>query len=128
MEKREVVSFDMAYENMQEILDHPEQYTEKITHFSAGGLGACVYSHDVSVAELVCCWQREEYRVECPKCKSEAYIVSWAGHVNAGGYWSVRVFCPHCKNEYKISGIGLASWRRMREISNEVTKELNTNN
>ena len=117
-----------AYTNMTDILEHPEQYTEPITHFSAGGLGACVYRHEVSAAELVRCWQHKKYQVDCPCCKSVAYVYHWAGHINGGGYCNVGAYCPHCLTKYNISGIGHAHWTKMRETSEKVAKELSNNN
>ena len=57
-----------VYRNREMILAHPEQYGRIITRFSAGGLGACAYKRDVSISQLVQCWQRSEYRCKCPEC------------------------------------------------------------
>lgn len=114
-----------AYANMSDILEHPEQYSETITNFLAGGLGCCVYSRSVSVAELVRCWQHKEYQVECPRCGSVAYVYKWVGHVGPGGYWTVRVYCLDCMTEYSSINILKYSWCEMRKIYDEVVGELN---
>ena len=53
----ETTTFSSLYENHQIVLGNPTIYAEKITQFSAGGLGACAYSDDISVGELAKCWQ-----------------------------------------------------------------------
>jgi len=53
----EIVTFSSLYENIQIVQGRPSIYAEKITQFSAGGLGACAYSDDISVGELAKCWQ-----------------------------------------------------------------------
>lgn len=63
-----MIPFSMLYENMPSILAKPELYAVKITHFSAGGLGACAYGQNITIAELVRCWQHQEYQTECPHC------------------------------------------------------------
>ena len=119
------IPFSMLYENMQSILAKPELYAVKITHFSAGGLGACAYSHYVTVAELVRCWQHKEYQTECPRCGQVAYIIQWAGHVNGGGYWEINAYCPHCGMKHHYSkGSSPAThheihWTKMRDILQE---------
>lgn len=97
----EIVTFSSLYENIQIVLEKPINYAGKITHFSAGGLGACVYSDDISVGELAKCWQHEEYHIKCQHCGEVAYITLWAGHVNGGGYWEIKAYCPHCGKEYR---------------------------
>ena len=61
----EIINFSSLYENYQIVLGKPTIYAEKITHFSAGGLGACAYSDDISIGELAKCWQHEEYHIKC---------------------------------------------------------------
>lgn len=97
----EIVSFSSLYENNQIVLENLTIYAKKITHFSAGGLGACAYSDDISIGELAKCWQHEEYHIKCPLCGEVAYIILWAGHVNGGGYWEIKAYCPHCGKEYR---------------------------
>ena len=124
MEKK-ISAFAEAYKNRREILENPEQYSETITNFLAGGLGCCAYSQSVSVAELVRCWQHKEYQVECPRCGTVAYVYKWVGHVGPGGYWTVRVYCSDCMTEYSSINILKYSWGEMRKIYNEVVGELN---
>ena len=91
---------------MQDILWHPEQNKEIVTHFSAGGFGACAYQAEITVAELVSCWQHEEYQAKCPYCGETAYIIRWAGKVNDGCFWDIRSFCPHCGKEHHAGMCG----------------------
>lgn len=89
-----------VYRNREMILAHPEQYGRIITRFSAGGLGACAYKREVSISQLVQCWQQAEFRFKCLKCGHEAYIYHFAGHVNGGGYWEICAYCPECDCGY----------------------------
>ena len=97
----EIATFSSLYENIQMVLGKPTIYEEKITHFSAGGLGATVYSDDISIGELAKCWQYEEYHIKCRHCGEVAYITQWAGHANSEGYWVIQAYCPHCGKEYR---------------------------
>lgn len=123
----EIVTFSSLYENIQIVLENPTNYAEKITRFLAGGLGACCYSDDISVGELAKCWQHEEYHIKCLHCGEVAYITFWAGHVNGGGYWEIKAYCPHCGKEYRyekyIGGIFCnAHWTTLRKILQEERK------
>ena len=93
--------FSVLHEDMKTVLEKPMLFTDKITRFSAGGLGACAYSDDITVGELARCWQHEEYHIKCPHCGEVAYITLWAGHVNGGGYWAIKAYCPRCGKEYR---------------------------
>ncbi len=97
----ETFTFSSLYENFQVVLGKPTIYAERITHFSAGGLGACAYSDEISIGELAKCWQHEEYHIKCLHCGEVAYITLWAGHVNDGGYWAIKAYCPRCGKEYR---------------------------
>ena len=126
--------FSGIYNNMPDILAHPERYTDKVTHFSAGGLGACAYQEYITAAELARCWQHEEYRSGCPKCGETAYITRWAGHTNAGGYWQMKSFCPRCGKEDNDSSCRHTTpkgedihWKRMRDIVKEVQETIKNN-
>ena len=118
----EKISYSEVYENMQAILEKPALYSAKITRFVAGGLGACAYSDDISIAELVRCWQHEEYQTTCPDCGEKAYIICWAGSVNGGGYKEIVLYCPSC-DEVKHSRLNKfccrAHWLEMRDILRE---------
>lgn len=70
----EKVTFSEVNKNMQAILEKPALYSAKITRFTAGGLGACAYSDDISVGELVRCWQHEEYQTTSPDCGEKVDI------------------------------------------------------
>ena len=120
-----MIPFSMLYENMPSILAKPELYAVKITHFSAGGLGACAYGQDITIAELVRCWQHQEYQTECPHCGQVAYITQWAGHVNGGGYWEINAYCPHCGKKHHFPRASSPAthhkihWTKIREVLQE---------
>ena len=124
MNKKE--TFSTLYANMQDVLEHPEQYTEVVTGFLSGGLGACVYRQGIKAAEIVGCWHFEEYRIACPKCGEMAYITLWAGSVNSGGYWEIWAYCPRCDelHQYHRFSEPVARhdthWTIMRDIVKEV--------
>ena len=59
-EKKKTI--EELYQRRLEILRNPTTFTQKITHFSAGGLGACAYGKYVSVAELAYCWEFDEFK------------------------------------------------------------------
>ncbi|MBR4392125.1 MAG: hypothetical protein IKT08_08500 [Bacteroidales bacterium] len=121
----EINTFSALHENMQAILGKPANYTEKITRFLAGGLGACGYLDDITVGELAKCWQHEEYHIKCLGCKEDAYITFWAGKANNPGYWEIKAYCPHCGQEYRYYDMYVASaahhvhWTTMRKILEE---------
>ena len=120
----EINSFSELHENIKTVLENPANYADKITRFSAGGLGACAYSDDITVGELARCWQHTEYRIKCLHCKEDAYITFWAGKVNSGGYWEIKAYCPHCGKEcrYDMSAAGNACrvhWTALRKILQE---------
>ena len=121
----EKIPFSVLYENMQAILDKPKLYSVKVTCFSAGGLGACAYSQPITIAELVRCWQHEEYQIQCPNCGETAYITQWAGHVNGGGYWEINAYCPHCGKEHHFPRAFSPAthhkihWTKMRNVLQE---------
>ena len=120
----EIVTFSSLYENYQIVLEKPTIYAEKITRFSAGGLGACAYSDDITVGELARSWQHEEYHIKCPHCGAEAYITQWAGKVGSGGYWEIKAYCPHCGKEYRYDMYAAGNacrvhWTALRKILQE---------
>ena len=120
----EIANFSSLHENIQIVLEKPTVYAEKITHFSAGGLGACAYSDDISIGELAKCWQHEEYQIKCQHCGEVAYITLWAGHVNGGGYWEIKAYCPHCGKEYRYEKDAAGAfcnvhWTTLRSILQE---------
>lgn len=117
-------SFSELHENMQTVLENLANYTEKITRFFAGGLGACAYSDDITTDELVRCWQREEYCIKCLHCKKDAYITFWAGNVGSGGYWEIKAYCPHCGKEHRYEKYTASTscnvhWTTLRNILND---------
>ena len=123
MEKE--LSFSALYENIQDILWHPEQYKDIVTHFSAGAHGACAFHAAITASELVSCWQHEEYKVSCPKCKETSYITRWAGSCSSGGYWSIYAYCPYCGEEHQpLRRLHDVHWTKMREIALAVRNEL----
>ena len=128
-----IVTFSELYENRQAVLENPANYDEKITHFSAGGLGACAYSDDITVGELARCWQHEEYHIKCPHCKEVAYITCWTGHVGAGGYWVIKGYCPHCGKECRYEKCTASNacnvhWTTLRKILQEEREAIKNSN
>ena len=63
----EKLTIEDVFQRRLEILSNPTAFTQKIAHFCAGGLGACVYSKDVSIAELVHYWEFDEFKFSCPE-------------------------------------------------------------
>ena len=128
MNKKE--TFSKLYANRQNVLEHPEEYTEVVTEFLSGGLGACVYRQEIKAAEIVGCWQFKEYRIACPTCGEMAYITLWAGSINSGGYWEIQAYCPHCDalHQYHKYTKPIAwhdtNWTTMRDIVQEVKAAL----
>lgn len=117
-----------VYRNREMILAHPEQYVRIITRFSAGGLGACAYKRDVSISQLVQCWQHAEFRFKCPTCGHEAFVYYFAGHVNGGGYWVICVYCPECDCGYCIRyPQGLPHWTVLKDIFKETAQKTGSN-
>ena len=117
-----------VYRNREMVLAHPEQYGRIITRFSAGGLGACAYKLDISISQLVQCWQRTEYRCKCPECGHEAYIYYFAGHVNGGGYWEIYLYCPECDCGYSSRfPQGLPHWTVLKDIFKETAQKTDSN-
>ena len=113
-----------VYLNREAIVEHPEKYNRVITQFSAGGGPACVYNKEVSIFQLVKCWQHSEYRHKCPECGHEAYIYLFAGHINGGGYWEIRAYCPDCDCAYSISyPQGLPHWTVLKDIFKEESQK-----
>ena len=105
-----------VYQNREMVLAHPEQFGGIVTKFVAGGLGA-LGQRDVTIAELARCWQHDEFRYKCPDCGHETVIYFFAGRVNSGGYWEIRVYCPECDCGYSIRDPqGLRNWTVMRDI------------
>lgn len=120
----EIIAVSALYGNVKLVLENPANYTEKIARFSAGGLGACVYSDDITAGELARCWQHEEYRIKCLHCKENAYITFWAGNVGNGGYWEIKAYCPYCGKEhryekYTASASYNVHWITLRNILND---------
>ena len=119
------------YNNMETILEHPEQYTNVVTRFSAGGHGGRAYGTEVTAAELVRCWQHKEYHINCPECGCAANITFWAGNCCSGGYWQIMAYCPNCDKEinYHRNSEPYACidphWTRMKEILEETRENIN---
>jgi hypothetical protein len=117
-----------VYRNREMVLAHPEQFSQIITQFSAGGLGACAYKRDVSISQLAQCWQRSEYRCKCPECGHESIIYYFAGHVNGGGYWEICAYCPECDCGYSSRfPQGLPHWTVLKDIFKETAQKTDSN-
>ena len=125
---------EMTIENVfihrLEILANPADFSQKITHFSAGGLGACAYNKDVTVAELVRCWEFDEFKFVCPESGETAFIYQFAGHVGSGGYWELSAYCPasgkHLHYGSKNSNPVSVHWSTLKGIADPVSRHLNT--
>ena len=117
-----------VYLNRKMILANPEHFGRIITQFSAGGLGACAYKRDVSISQLVQCWQHAEYQSKCPECGHQTFIYYFAGHVNGGGYWEICVYCPECDCSYSIRfPQGLPHWTVLKDILKETAQKTDSN-
>ena len=117
-----------VYLNREAIVSHPEQYGQAISRFIAGGGPACVYNKEVSISQLVQCWQHAEYQCKCPECDHEAYIYYFAGHINGGGYWEIRAYCPNCDCGYSVRyPQGLPHWSVMKNILKEEDEKRSSN-
>ena len=125
-EKKKVI--EDSYQRRSDILSYPTVFTQKVTHFSAGGLGACAYSKDVNVAELVRCWEFDEFKFSCPECGETAYTYQFAGHTNAGGYWELTAFCPKCHKHLHYSRRDLnpveINWTVLKRIADTVSRQI----
>ena len=126
--------FSVPYQNRQTVLEHPDLYTEKITRFSAGFLGGTIFAEEISVAELVNCWQYEEYTCQCPSCGNVSYITAWHGHGNGQkGFWYIQTYCPNCEDVYESHFLTHTPphfdhevyWTELLGIFNEVKKKIN---
>ena len=113
------INWDEIYNNCKDILAHPEQHKEVITHFGAGGCGGGS-SWDVTLATLVKCWKHEEFHFPCPECGADALITHYAGHVNNGRFWAIDGYCPSCHKTLHVSrpgpGMVKTGWRELKEI------------
>ena len=119
----EINTFSALYENMQVVLEKPAKYTNKITRFSYGGCCGGS-SDDVNTGELARCWKHEEYHIKCLHCKDDAYITFLAGNVSNGGFWEIKAYCPHCRNEYRYDKYNASAfcnvhWTTLRKILQE---------
>ena len=121
-------TIEEIYQRRLEILSNPTAYTQKITEFSAGGLGACAYGKYVSVAELAYCWEFDEFKFLCSECGETAYIYQFAGHVNGGGYWELNAFCPKCHKHLHFSRRDFnpvkIHWSALKRIADTVSKQI----
>lgn len=113
-----------VYHNRSVVLTDPESYSRYITRFIAGGLGACAYKREVSISQLVKCWDYTEFRCKCPECGHEAYIYYFDGDINGGGYWEICAYCPDCDCGYSIGyPQGLPHWTVLKDIFKEGTNQ-----
>ena len=127
MSKQKDWTFSEVYEHRAEILAHPEEYNSNITHFSAGGHGACAYGRNISIATLVRCWERPEYRISCMKCGGEALVTMFAGNAASGGYWALRCYCPTCKEVYSFQNMR-HHWSTLARIAYECAHSCSASN
>ena len=122
------MTIEDVYKMRLEILNNPTDFSQRITHFGAGGLGACAYGKYITIAELVRCWEHNEFRFKCSTCKENAYIYQFAGHVNGGGYWEIKAYCPKCDKHihYTRKGICPVSvhWSSLKNIADAVSRQI----
>ena len=125
-ESKKEMTIENVFIHRLEILANPADFSQKITHFSAGGLGACAYNKDVTVAEMVRCWEFEEFQFVCPEYGETAYIYQFAGHVNGGGYWELTAYCPTNGKHLHYSRRDLnpvnVSWKKLKGIADPVSR------
>ena len=127
-EKPDEKTIEIVYSKRLEILSNPAAFQQMITHFSAGGLGACAYNKYVTVAQLARCWEYDEFTFACPECGETAYIYQFAGHVNGGGYWELNAYCPHCNKRLHYSRKDLnpvkVHWSALKRIAEAISRQL----
>ncbi len=127
-ESKKEMTIENVFIHRLEILANPADFSQKITHFSAGGLGACAYNKDVTVAELVRCWEFEEFQFACPESGETAYIYQFAGHVGAGGYWELTAYCPangkHLHYSRRDFNPVNVSWAKLKGIADPVSRQI----
>ena len=128
IENNEKMTIEEVYRKRLEILSNPAAFKQMITHFSAGGLGACAYNKYVTVAQLARCWEYDEFTFACPECGEKAYIFQFAGHVNGGGYWELNAFCPHCNERLhyrrKDTNPVKLHWSALKRIADAISRQL----
>lgn len=121
-------AIEEIYKRRLEILSNPTAFTQKITEFSAGGLGGCAYGKYVSIAELARLWEYDEFKFICPECGEKAYIYQFAGHVNGGGYWELTAFCPKCHKHLHYSRRDYnpvkIHWSALKSIATVVSRQI----
>lgn len=127
-ESKKEMTIENVFNHRLEILANPTEFAQKITHFSAGGLGACVYNKDVTVAELVRCWEFDEFKFVCPESGETAFIYQFAGHVSAGGYWELTAYCP-ASGKHQHYGSRDANpvhvhWSTLKSIADPVSRQI----
>ena len=127
-ESMKEVTIENVFIHRLEILANPADFSQQITHFSAGGLGACAYNKYVTVAELVRCWEYDEFKFVCPECGETAFIYQFAGHVNGGGYWELTAYCPasgkhlhYSRRDYNPVKI---HWSTLKGIADPVSRQM----
>ena len=128
---RDNVESEMTIENVfnhrLEILANPVDFSQKITHFSAGGLGACAYNKYVTIAELVRCWEYDEFQFVCPESGETAFIYQFAGHVG-GGYWEINAYCPtsgkHLHYGSRNTCPVRVNWKKLKSIADPVIRHI----
>lgn len=127
-ESKKEVTIENIFNHRLEILANPADFSQKITHFSAGGLGACVYNTDVTVAELVRCWEFDEFKFVCPESGETAFIYQFAGHVGSGGYWELTAYCPvsgkHLHYGSKNANPVSVHWSTLKGIADPVSRQI----
>ena len=95
-----------------------------ITRFVAGGHGACVYDSEITRSVLDGCWEHDEFRYNCPKCNSTAYIHRFGGSITTGGFWELDVYCPRCKKVYHRSKVAAdVHWSKLKQIADIIIEQ-----
>ena len=127
-ESKKEMTIENVFNHRLEILANPADFSQKITHFSAGGLGACAYNKYVTVAELVRCWEFDEFKFVCPESGETAFIYQFAGHVGQGGYWELTAYCPasgkHLHYGSKNANPVRIHWSILKGIAAPVSRQI----
>jgi hypothetical protein len=82
----------------------------------------------VTVAELVRCWEFDEFKFVCPESGETAFIYQFAGHVSAGGYWELTAYCPasgkHLHYGSKDANPVRVHWSTLKSIADPVSRQI----
>jgi predicted RNA-binding Zn-ribbon protein involved in translation (DUF1610 family) len=89
------------FAHREEILNSEQESEEIVDYVSAGGLGACALSANLTLKQLLRCWEHPEMQYACHECGNTSYVYGWAASMNNGGYFVANFFCPSCGKSYE---------------------------